>query len=89
MVSLHSEEFEKLIHRSAGLRAQERFQEAIELVEGSLPELDEDCLVNAYLELIYAGRDGGQLQVAKKYARLLATIDPNIPAVRQVLAENL
>ena len=88
MVSLCSGAFEKLMHHSARLRAQARFQQAIELVESNLPTLDDDCLENSYLELIYAAREGGRPEVAQKYARLLAAIDPDIPGVKQVLGEN-
>jgi hypothetical protein len=88
LLTLDSDEFTTLIHQSAGLRGRGNFQQAIELVESNLHKLHHDCLENAYLELIYAAREGGLPEVAHRYAKLLAGIDPNIPIVKKVLGEN-
>ena len=88
LITLDSDDFKNLIHTSAALRGQGNFQQAIDLVESKLPQLHQDCLENAYLELIYAAQEGGIPEVAQGYAKLLAAIDPDIPAVKKVLGKN-
>jgi hypothetical protein len=84
-IVLSSAAFKKLVSQSASLRGQGKFQQAIDLVESKLAELHEDCLVNAYMEIIYAAQEGKLPEVAQKYAKLLAAIDPDIPTVKNVL----
>ena len=86
MITLDSAEFKSLIHNSASLRAQGRFNEAIANLEGSLGYMHDDCLTNVYLEIIYSARECGSGDVAKRYARRLQAIDPQIPSVKQILS---
>ena len=84
-IELDSDTFKNLIRTSAALRAQGNFQQSIESVEAKLGELHADCRENAYLEIIYAANEGKLPEIAQKYAKLLAAIDPNIPIVKKVL----
>jgi hypothetical protein len=84
-MELDSAAFKNLIHTSAKLRGQGKFQEAMGSVESNLGALHADCLTNAYLEIIYAAEEGGFPETAKKYAELLAAIDPDIPVVKEIL----
>jgi hypothetical protein len=85
LLSPDSDEFKNLIYTSAHLRGSGRFTEAIQLVEDKLGELHPDCRENAYLEIIYAAQEGQLPDTAKRYATLLAAIDPDMPTVKKIL----
>lgn len=85
MLSLECNEFGLLIDQSAALRGAGRFLDAINLIEKKLSEMTEDCLQNAYLEIIYAAQEGQFSEKAIEYAKKLRDIDPNIPTVKKIL----
>ena len=87
VIALDSPAFKSLIQQSASLRGRRDFQSAIALIEAELDNLHPDCFENAYLEIIWAAKEGHEHSVAVKYARLLEAIDPDIPVVKQVLRE--
>ena len=88
IINLDSDKFKTLIATSAVLRGQGRFQEAIGSVEAELGNLHPDCRENAYLEIIYAAKEGNLPEFAKRYALLLAAIDPDFPTVKEILADS-
>jgi hypothetical protein len=88
IIELDSKEFTEMIQRSTALRGQRHFAEAIGVIVEHLPELSTDCLLNAYLAIIQAAEEGGvsYIEAARECARRRREIDPNIPAVRKILA---
>lgn len=68
MITIDSKEFKQLIHKPAALRGERDFDSAIQLIEGKLPELDEDCIFNVYHELFKAAEEKGDRELATQYA---------------------
>ncbi|MBC8402659.1 MAG: hypothetical protein H8E14_14325 [Candidatus Marinimicrobia bacterium] len=83
MITLHSEKFQKLIENSAKLRAEHKYIAAIFLIEELLSEMESDCLLNAYLEIIYAAIEFGDEEKLKQYIPKLRAIDSEIPVVKK------
>ncbi|RWA45700.1 hypothetical protein AU476_31340 [Cupriavidus sp. UYMSc13B] len=73
------------IHQSAALRGQRRFQEAIDLIERSLPTLDPDLHEIAYLEAFKAAKEAGDADLTRAYARKVAALDPGVPSIQDWL----
>ena len=85
MMTLDSPEFKSLILTSASLRGLGQFNEAITTVKASLSDMDEECFENAYLEIIYAAKEGGRPEIAMEFALRLQKIDPDIPTLKSIL----
>jgi hypothetical protein len=85
-VNLGSQEFETLIKESAALRGKREFAKAISLIESKLPQMEEDCHLNAYLECFYAASEADERETAIDYARKIKAIDPDVPTVKAFLA---
>lgn len=74
--------YEHPIHESAALRGQRKFQEAIDLIERSLPTLDPDLHEIAYLEAFKAAKEAGNMELARSYAAKVAALDPDVPSIQ-------
>ena len=85
-MKLDSQEFESLIKESAALRGKREFAKAIALIESKLPQLEEACHLNAYLECFYAAREADERETATDYARKIKAIDADVPTVKAFLA---
>ena len=85
MLAIESVEFRQLIGQCAILRGQGRFSDAIALLEPQVANLEADAQEVALLQLIYAASEAGLRQKTIEFARKLAELDPDIPAVKKVL----
>lgn len=85
MTSLDSSKFKKLIHKSAALRGSGKFQEAIILVESTIPFLDNDSLFIAYKEIFDAYREMGNVNKTTEFAKIIAQIYPDLPSIQPYL----
>ena len=85
MINEFSNEFKLLISKSAKLRGESRFTEAISLIEEKLPELEEGCLTLAYLEVFSAAEEMGDIEKAVNYAVKLAVYEPDLPSIQRYL----
>lgn len=85
MLTIEDKELSDLLGRCAVLRGQGRVQQAIELVEPRLGDMDQDAKQAALLQLIYAANELGDKEQCREFAEQLAKIDPEIPSVKRVL----
>lgn len=86
-MQLESPEFEALILQAASLRGEKKFKEMIDLIEGQWKELDNECHLNALMQLHYAAReaafnDPAYRPKAVEYATRLRAIDKDIPSAK-------
>jgi len=86
MIAIGSSELYQLLGQCAVLRGSRRFSEAIALVEPHLDDMEPDAQEVALLQLLYAANEGGMRPKTIAFAKRLATLDPEIPAVKKVLA---
>lgn len=73
---------ENIIKQSAALRGQGKFDEAIEIIEENIAVIDDDIMINALLEAFRAAEEKGDLELTRKYALLIAQVDPDVPSVQ-------
>ena len=85
MLKVNSKELYALLGQCAVLRGQEKFDEAINLVEPELKNMEPEAHTMALLQLLYAAHEGGQANKALHFAQELEKIDPEIPSVKKVL----
>ena len=85
MLTLDSSEFFEFMRQSTALRRARKFREAIAFVEGKLPSMSQECMVNAYLEIFKAACESGDQVTAKEYAERLYALDPSLPSVKRYL----
>jgi len=74
-----------IIKKSAELRGHRRFGEAIALIENNISNIDEELKINGWLEAFYAARENGDQAQAKRFASLVAAIDPDVPSIKPYL----
>lgn len=87
MIELFSEDFYKLLQQSTILRGEQKYKEAIELIEKELPNSSKECYVNLLIEIIYSAQKGKLSAIAEAYAKELKILDPDLPIVKKVLGE--
>ena len=85
MLTSDSPEFFEFMRHSTELRKALKFKEAIEFVEGRLPSMPQECLVNAYVEVFKAAWESGDEVTAKNYAERAYALDPRLPSIRRYL----
>lgn len=85
MINEFSNEFNLLIFKSANLRGESRFTEAISLIEEKLPELEEGCLTLAFLEMFRAAEEMGDIKKAANFAVKLAAYESDLPSIQRYL----
>ena len=85
MLTLDSSEFFEFMRHSAALRKASKFKEAVEFVEGMIPSMSQECMVNAYLEIFKAAWESGDEVTAKDYAERAYALDPSLPSIRRYL----
>ena len=85
MLTLDSSEFSEFMRQSTALRRARKFKEAIAFVEGKLPSMSQECMVNACLEIFKAAWESGDQVTAKEVAERLYGLDPSLPSVRRYL----
>ncbi|MGF6903757.1 hypothetical protein [Paraburkholderia sp. GAS348] len=66
----------EIIQESAALRGQGKFQEAMDLIEANLPDIDADIRLNAQLEAFRAAVEAGNVEAAREYATTIAAEEP-------------
>jgi hypothetical protein len=74
-----------LIHQAAELRGQGRLQEAINLIEANLNQLDRNNLVPALLEAFRAAVELNNSGKAMVFAMAIASEDREIPSIQAYL----
>jgi hypothetical protein len=74
-----------IIRKSAELRGQGRFQEAIDLVKSNIGSIDPTIRLNGWLECFQAAEEMGDTEQAKIFARECAKEDPEIPRIKKYL----
>lgn len=74
-----------IIERSAALRGQFKFDEAIKLIEDNIDSIDSDIRVIAWLEAFKAAIEKSDIVLIKKYAQAVAKEDPNVPSIQEYL----
>ena len=75
----------EIINQSAVLRGQQKFEEAIELIESNIGTIEAESKVAAWLEAFYAARESGDLVKAQKFAKIVAEEYPDMPSVKDYL----
>lgn len=76
---------DEIIRKSAALRGLRNFDEAINLIEANINSINPDLRLNAYLEAFKAAIEKGNELQAKKYAKLIANEDPDVPSIQAYL----
>ncbi|AXS84271.1 hypothetical protein [Marinobacter sp. Arc7-DN-1] len=76
---------ENVIQKSAALRGKGKFDDAIELIERSIHNIDPDTKVIAWLEAFRAAKEKGDQALTRKYAELVASEEPDMPSVQDYL----
>jgi hypothetical protein len=76
---------EDFIKRSAALRGQKSFKDAIDLIEKNLHKIDKDIHVNAYLEIFNAAVEAKDETKAKEAAKKIAEDHPKLPSIQPYL----
>ena len=85
MITSDSPDFFEMMRQSTVLRRAKQYKEAIALVEGKLPSMSQECMMNAYLEIFKAAWESGDQVTAKDYAERLYVLDPSLPSVKRYL----
>jgi len=76
---------DEIVKQSAAFRGQNKFDEAIKLIENNIDSIEPDIRINAWLEAFYAAKEKGDKELTKKYARAVANEDPEIPSIQGYL----
>lgn len=84
-LKIDSAAFYELLGECIVLRGQYLFDEAIELVEPQLGNMEQDAREAALLQLLYIAAEAGYGKKTRVFAKELAKIDPEIPAVKKIL----
>lgn len=74
-----------IIEESAALRGAYQFDQAIKLIEDNIDSIDPYIHLVAWLEAFYAAKEKGDLPLAKKYAKAVASEDPDLPSIQEYL----
>ena len=72
--------------QAAQLRAQGKHEEALALVDATLPTLSNQERFMLMLQGLYAAEAASQLDKARGYARELAELEPNLVSVQPYVA---
>src|SRR5438067_9219916 len=78
----------EIIQESAALRGQGKYQEAIDLIEANLPNIEGDVRLNAQLEAFRAAVEAGNAQTAHEYATTIAAEESGRPSILTVALTN-
>jgi hypothetical protein len=78
----------ELIQESAALRGQGKYQEAIDLIEANLPNIEGDIRLNAQLEAFRAAVEAGNAETAHEYATTIAAEESERPSILTVALTN-
>jgi hypothetical protein len=70
------------------LRGRGLFKEAIDTMEDNLADMHKDCLLNAYIEILYAAEEGGYRSKIGEYLPKLAILEPDLPIVVRLQQKN-
>lgn len=70
---------------SAFLRGLGKYDEAINVIEKNIDNIDITIQAIGWLAAFYAARDKGDLILAKKYAKLVSIEDPNLPSIKSYI----
>ncbi len=76
---------EEIIQKSASLREEKEFDEAIKLIEENIDLIDPSIRSNAWLEAFKAAEESGNFSLAKKYAQVAAQESPDLPSIKKYL----
>jgi len=71
---------------SAYLRGLGKFDEAIDIIENNIENIDISIQSIAWLAAFYAAKEKNDTNIALKYAKLVAKDDPNIPTIKKYLS---
>jgi tetratricopeptide (TPR) repeat protein len=72
----------EVILKAAELRANGRYQEAIDHIEKNIESVDPDIRLNAHLEAFRAAVASGQNEKAREHAAKIAVEDPDVPSIQ-------
>jgi len=73
------------IIESSYLRGLGKYEEAIDIIEKNINNIDSTIQTVAWLSAFYVARDMKNINLAKKYAILVAEDDNNIPSIQDYL----
>ena len=73
------------IIKSSYLRGLGRYTDAISIIESNIYNIDETIQAVAWLSLFYVAIDMKDISLAKKYAKLVAKDDDQIPSIQNYL----
>ena len=76
---------EEIIKRSAVLRGERKFDEAIKLIEDNIHAIDSNIHINAWLEAFKAAKEKGDSKLSRKFAKAVAQEDPEVPSIQDYL----
>ena len=76
---------EEIIQKSASLRGQKEFDEAIKLIEENIDLIDPSIRINAWIEAFKAAEESGNPSLAKKYAQVVGQENPDLPSIKKYL----
>ncbi|VVD32665.1 porin family protein [Paraburkholderia dioscoreae] len=78
----------EIIQKSAALRGQGKYQEAIDLIETNLPDIEMHIQLDARFEAFRAAVEGGNAKMAHEYAATIAADEPGQPCTLSVTLIN-
>lgn len=73
------------IQKSAALRGQRKFAEAIAEIENNRSSFDDISLLPALLQAFSAAHEAGDKKAAQSYAEEIKKIDPDVPSIQSYL----
>ena len=76
---------EEMIKKSASLRGQGEFDEAVNLIEENMDLIDPSIRLHAWVEAFKAADESGNFSLAKKYAQVVAQENPDLPGINKYL----
>lgn len=71
----------EVVQESVALRGQGKYQEAIDLIEANLPNIDGYVRLNARFEAFRAAVEAGDVETAHEYATTIAAEEPEQPII--------
>jgi len=73
------------IIKSSYLRGLRKYEDAIDIIEKNIDNIDVTIQTVAWLAAFYAAKDAKNINLANKYAKLVAEDDNQIPSIQNYL----
>ena len=76
---------EEAIKKAAEFRGKGQFQDAIDVIDNNRSSFDDITLLPALMNGLYAAKELGDQEQAKRIAAEIAQIEPELPSIQEYL----